>query len=184
MDDLSALADAHQDKKPAAAPGKIATGPGSGPQRGRRQASSAPVMAAVRARKIPNPPSLTSIWGWGLAGLALILLGLLALAPMMFPATWQVAPQMGHRLSALLLGLGFFALAMSRGLTRRSYEVAKMKDKNDPQVWKIPLLAAQGFILFLTSIYLLGFTLNRWHLIHDQVAQTFFFLLFLLYVLW
>lgn len=183
MDDLSALADAHQEVKPNAGPVKIATGPGSGPQRGRRQMSSAPVMAAPRARKLPDPPSITRIWSWGLVGLGLLLLGLLALTPTLFPASWQKA-QMGRSLSALLLGLGFFAVAFSRGLSRRVYEIAKMKDRKDPQAWKIPLLAVQGLILYLSSFYLLGIAIHRWHPIRNQAALTFFLVLFLAYGLW
>jgi hypothetical protein len=184
MNDLSALADAHQDKKPAAAPGKIATGPGSGPQRGRRQSASAGVMAAPRARKLPDAPSIAKIWGWALVGLALLLLGLLALTPALFPASWQKMPHMGHSISAFLLGLGFFAVGVSRGFSRRSYEIDKMKDPKDPQVWKIPLLAVQGLVLYIFSFYLLGIAFQKWHAVRDQVALTIFFLLFLVYVLW
>jgi hypothetical protein len=184
MNDLSALADAHQEKKPTTAPGKIATGPGSGPQRGRRQSSSAPVMAAARVRKLPTPPSIAKIWGLALIGICFLLLGLLALTPSFFPASWQKVPQMGHSLSAFLLGLGFFTVAVSRGYSRRSYEIEKMKDPKDPQVWKIPLLAVQGLVLYIISFYLLGIAFHKWPAIHSQVALTFFFLVFLLYVLW
>ncbi len=174
MDDLSALADAHQETKKPSGPNKIATGPGSGPQRGRRQASSAPVMAMVRPRKIPNAPSAAKIWGWAFAGLGLLFLGILALAK---------GPS-GHKLVGLLWGLGFFAIAFSRGYSRQVYEVEKMKDKNSPQAWKIPLLAVQGLLLFLLSFYLLLYAFGKLPMIHNAMALTSFFLFFLLYGYW
>ncbi len=201
MNDLSSLADAHQEAKPSAgaAPNKFATGPGSGPTRGRRQASTQATIAPPKPRYIPDPPSWMATLVWGLTGLGLLLLALLSLIPQLngilskirFLGWIQNVPAYGTFLAHLFAGFGFLAIAHSRGMTRRTYEIGVMKDRKDAHGWKISLLAVQGFILYSIGVYLLGVDLHTipfvhwgWPPVESLVSMIAFLLVIIGYAVW
>lgn len=58
--------------------------------------------------------------------------------------------------------VGFFLLAHSRGRSRVTYKVEANRNRAHPHYWKIPLLAGQGFILYVLGIYALGVGVSLW----------------------
>jgi hypothetical protein len=126
----------------------------------------------------------TTFWfalGLGLIAFAIIFKRLGSHAPhFLQSAVAQLAP---HSLY-FIAGLGLIFLGQSRSLVRKNYSEEFKKNKKWPHAWKIPLIAAQVFILQVSGLYALIVGFGKFQPITGVAGLTTLMIFFLAYFLW
>ncbi|MGH7738637.1 MAG: TolB family protein [bacterium] len=84
----------------------------------------------------------------------------------------------------LLTGIGLWFIARSRGMVANAYAREAKKNPQVAHLWKIPLIQAQSFFLYVLFIYAIGVGLNLISKIQGTLPLLLLFLLFLAYLLW
>jgi uncharacterized membrane protein HdeD (DUF308 family) len=182
MKELESLAELGNAK--AEAP-KIATGVGSGPRR--RSAAFDSIYTTAALSRVYETPNLMVTWIITIFGFFFIFLSLIFhfISFREFDIRSVAKQFLSLKFPYLLTAIGFFGLGISRGRTRRTYEIQKRQQKsNSLNAWKIPLISFQELLLFLIAIYAMGVGLSLWFRIQNLGLMVGFLILFLAYTVW
>ena len=148
-----------------------------------------PVAAAA-----PPPPEskfvkalkkLLTTTTWLVMGIVLIFLAVIFHLKHLVPAALDpLVNLLTPRLPYFLMGLGLICLGQVRQFVVNEYTAESKKDKKSPHAWKIPLIAAQVWILWIAGLYCLIVGIGKMPPLKSHTGMITLLIIFLGYVLW